>query len=321
MTSNPLALSLILAALVVALALLTNARANRRAAAVEAAFPPIGQILLVDGLRVHALTVGSGPDLILIHGASGNLRDLIPLMTRLAPTYRVTAFDRPGLGWSDPIPDSASLSAQARHLSAAATQLGITDPILLGQSYGGSVALAWALDAPLKPRALVLVSSPSLPWPGPLDPWYRLTKTWIGKAVAIPLVAAYLPDSYIHGTITGIFAPDPVPADYRALIGEGLSIRRPSLVTNTAQVNGLRDQLVAQEPRYRDLTLPIELIHGDADTIVPLTIHSGPLSTLLPQANLIVLPGTGHMPHHAHPQTIPDAIARADRRSAVQQAP
>jgi hypothetical protein len=56
------------------------------------------------------------------------------------------------------------------------------------------VALAWALDAPLRPRALVLVSAPSLPWPGKLDPWYRLTDTWFGQNVVITLVAkpAYL---------------------------------------------------------------------------------------------------------------------------------
>ncbi len=297
--------------------MVTGAVASRRAAAVEVAFPPLGQILTVNGLRVHALTLGSGPDLIMIHGASGNLRDLMPLMTRLAPDYRVTAFDRPGLGWSDPIADSASLTAQARHLSAAATQLGITDPILLGQSYGGSVALAWALDAAMPPRALVLVSAPSLPWPGSLDPWYRLTQTWVGKTVAIPLVAAFVPDSYLHAAITGIFAPDPIPAHYRALIGEGLSIRRPSLITNTAQVNGLRAQLVAQEPRYPDLTLPIELIHGDADTIVPLTIHSGPLSDRLPHAHLTVLPGTGHMPHHSHADTVLAAITRAAQRASL----
>ena len=315
MTFKPLVNSLVLvAALLVVLALITDALASRREAAIEAAFPPIGQIITVNGLTVHALTKGTGPDLILIHGASGNLRDLVPLIDLLAPTYRVTAFDRPGLGWSDPIPQGTSLTAQALHLSAAAAQLGITDPILLGQSYGGSVALAWALYAPLKPRALVLVSSPSLPWPGRLDPWYRLTKTWGGQTIAIPLVAALVPTSYVDGTIMGIFAPDPVPPNYRDYVGEGLSLRRQSLLTNTSQVNGLRAQIVAQQDLYPTLTLPIELIHGDADTIVPLTIHSGPVAARLPNARLTVLPGTGHMPHHAHPDAVLAALERASLR-------
>ncbi len=318
MTLKTLVTSLVLlAAVLVTLALITDAVAARRQAAVEAAFPPLGQILTVNGHRVHALTRGTGPDLILIHGASGNLRDLLPLIDLLAPTYRVTAFDRPGLGWSDPIPEGTSLRQQALHLSAAATQLSLTDPILLGQSYGGSVALAWALHAPLKPRALVLVSSPSLPWPGTLDPWYRLTDTWAGQNLAIPLAAAFVPESYVDSAITDIFRPDPAPATYLDYIGAGLSLRRQSLLTNTAQVNGLRAQIVEQSVLYPTLTLPIELVHGDADTIVPLTIHSLPLSKILPQAQLTTLPGTGHMPHHAHPQAILAAIHRAATSAAL----
>ena len=318
MTLKILATSLaILAAALVSLALITDAVASRRQAAVGAAFPPLGQIMTVHGHKVHALVRGSGPDLILIHGASGNLRDLLPLIGLLSPDWRVTAFDRPGLGWSDPIPEGTSLKAQARHLSAAAVQLGITDPIILGQSYGGSVALAWALHAPLKPQALVLVSAPSLPWPGPLDPWYRLTNTRIGQTVAIPLAAAFLPEAYIDATITGIFRPDPAPAEYLDYIGAGLSLRRESLLTNAAQVNGLRAQIVEQSALYPTLALPIDLIHGDADTIVPLAIHSKPLSAILPNARLTILPGTGHMPHHAHPKVILDAIQRAATSAAL----
>jgi len=52
-------------------------------------------------------------------------------------------------------------------------------------------------------------------------------------------------------------------------------------------------------------------VHGTADTIVPLVIHSQPLSGLLPQAHLTVLPGVGHMPHHARMQVVLDAIDRA----------
>jgi pimeloyl-ACP methyl ester carboxylesterase len=301
----------LIAAALIALALITDALAGRRARAVEAAFPPLGVLLEVDGVKLHALTRGAGPDLVLIHGASGNLRDFLPLMDVLASRYRVTAFDRPGLGWSDPIADGASLRAQALHLAKGAGLLGIKDPVVLGQSYGGAVALAWALYAPVRPQALVLVSSPSLPWPGKLDPWYRLTDSWFGQQVVIPLVAAFVPESYIDRVVTGIFAPDAAPVGYLDYIGAGLSIRVQSLRTNSDQVNGLLDQIKAQVPEYGRLTLPVELVHGTADTIVPLVIHSQPLSGLLPQAHLTVLPGVGHMPHHARMQVVLDAIDRA----------
>lgn len=291
-------------------------RASVREKKSLAAYPPSGDFLTVDGQRLHYEMRGQGPDLVMIHGASGSLRDLtFSLRDRLTDRFRVTVFDRPGLGHSDPMPD-ASLRAQALLLKSASAQLGVKDPVLLGQSYGGSVALAWALEG--GPRALVLVGSPSLPWPGKLDPWYRLTATRLGRALAIPLAAALVPQSYVATTTANVFAPDPVPPGYEEHLGAALALRRASLTANTAQVNALRAELVAMEPQYPRLTLPVELIHGDKDSIVPLAVHSGPLSRLLPQSRLTVIEGGGHMPHHAHEQAVIDAVHRAALHNPLQ---
>ncbi len=310
MTLMRLATSLLIA--VLGLAGVTHWRASAREAAAEAAFPPTGQFVTVDGKRLHYEMAGSGPDLVMIHGASGSLRDLtFSLRDRLTDRYRVTVVDRPGLGHSDPL-EETSLRAQARHIKAGLAQLGVTDPVVLGQSYGGSVALAWALEG--GPRALVLVGSPSLPWPGQLDPWYRLTATWPGRHLAIPLASAFVPQSYVTSATAAVFAPDPVPPGYDEHLGAALTLRRQTLLANTSQINALRAELVTMEPRYGTLTLPVELIHGTADTIVPLDIHSGPVSKLFPQARLTVIPGAGHMPHHAHADLVIDAINRAALR-------
>ena len=176
----------------------------------------------------------------------------------------------------------------------------------------GAVALAWALDG--GPRALVLVGAPSLPWPGTLDIWYRVTSTGIGRALAVPLASAFVPDSYVRSATAAVFAPDPVPEGYDDWLGAALTLRRETLATNTAQVNALRAELVTMEPRYSGLMMPVELVHGSADTVVPLDIHSGPVSKLLPNATLTVLPGAGHMPHHAHQDQVIAAIDRAALR-------
>lgn len=310
MTLPKLAASVLV--LLALLAALTLWRASTREAAASAAFPPDGQFVTVDGRRLHYLMQGSGPDLVLIHGASGSLRDFsFGLIDRLAKDYRVIAVDRPGLGHSDPLPE-VSLAAQARAIKAAMVQLGVDNPVVLGQSYGGAVALAWALEG--GPRALVLVSAPSLPWPGKLDIWYRLTSNPVGRALVVPLAAAFVPQSYVAAATEAVFAPDPVPPGYADWIGTGLIIRRATLATNMAQVNALRAELVTMKRHYPTLALPVELIHGDADTIVPLDIHSGPLSKLLPDATLTILPGTGHMPQHSQPDAVTAAIARAALR-------
>ena len=61
---------------------------------------------------------------------------------------------------------------------------------------------------------------------------------------------------------------------------------------------------------YASLPVPIEIVHG-ADIVVPPTIHSFPLSQLVPGPNLIMLPGVGHMPHHVAPEEVVAAIERA----------
>ncbi len=289
--------------------------ASSRAQAALRDFPPTGAFITVDGTRLHYRQAGSGPDLVLIHGSSGNIRDFdFGMFYALATRYRVTAFDRPGLGHSDPIADP-SIAAQVALIKAAATDLGITRPIVVGQSYGGSLALEWGLQG--GPVALVLISSPSLPWPGDLDPWYRLTRNPLGRALGSWLAAAWVPDAYVAASVTAIFAPNPAPAGYAGKIGSGLTTRASSLAANASQINALRAQLVAMEPLYPRLTLPIELIHGDADTIVPLKIHSAPLSLLLPDAHLTVLPGVGHMPHHAALPQVLAVIDAAARRAGL----
>jgi pimeloyl-ACP methyl ester carboxylesterase len=61
----------------------------------------------------------------------------------------------------------------------------------------------------------------------------------------------------------------------------------------------------------------VEILHGDADLIVPLEVHSEPLSAQIPDATLTVLPGIGHMLHHADPAGTDAAIDRAARRAGV----
>jgi pimeloyl-ACP methyl ester carboxylesterase len=295
----------------------TQLRLQARDHAARAAHPPTGQFVTVDGLQVHLQIAGSGPDLVLIHGANGNLREFtFALMDRLSDRFRVIAVDRPGLGYSDPLPDNdATVAGQARVLRAAVAQIGVEKPVVLGQSYGGSVALAWAIQAP--PAALVLVSSPSLPWPGELDPWYRITSSMFGRATLVPLASAFVPQSFVRRAIDGVFAPQAPPAGYADHLGIDLILRRISIEVNVSQINALRQQVEAMREDYPSLTLPIELVHGDADTIVPLHIHSQPLMDLIPNGTLTVLQGAGHMPHHTHADAVLAAIDRAHARAQL----
>lgn len=118
-----------------------------------------------------------------------------------------------------------------------------------------------------------------------------------------------------------LFAPDPVPDGLVAHFGPGLSMRRSSQANNTRQISALREHVTRMQPRYAGLTLPIELVHGDADVTVGLSIHSERLVREVASARLEVIEDGGHMPHHSHPETVVAAIGRAAWRAGLTAAP
>lgn len=283
--------------------------------------PPLGQLLQVEGKQVHAHVSGpeTAPVVILLHGASGNLRDFtFDLQPRLAETYRVIAFDRPGLGYSEALHTRGESPAeQARHLAKAATLLGVDKAVIVGHSYGASVALAWALERPDMAAAVVSLGGAVNPWPGGLGPWYTFTSSWLGGFTVVPLIAAFAPKSAADRTVAGIFEPNPVPEGYLDYIGADLTLRAPVMRANARQVNGLKPYVTEMNARYPSLNLPVEILHGALDDTVPLSIHSEPLSRAIPGANLVILDDVGHMPQHARPLETVAAITRAVRRAGL----
>lgn len=302
-----------------ALAGLTHWRAGVQEARAEASHPPLGQLLDVDGVQVHAHVAGSGPDLVLIHGSSGNLRDFtLELAPRLTERYRVITLDRPGLGYSDPItPQGASLAQQAAVLAAAARMLGARKPIVMGQSLGGAVALAWALNHPDQIAALVPVSAVSHPWTTGLGAYYSLLSSWAGRQLLIPAITAYTPDSVIDSQIAAIFAPGAPPPGYTSHFGPRLTLRRASMRANALQRRHLLRWITAQAPRYGEIEVPTEILHATGDTSVGYHIHAQPLARAIPGATLTAIDSASHMPHHSHPDDVVAAIDRAAARAGL----
>jgi pimeloyl-ACP methyl ester carboxylesterase len=314
---------LVLAVLFVGMVQYFALKREREAAA---AFPPTGQLLNVGGVQVHAIQMGQGPDVVLIHGASGNTRDFtFAFADMLTDRYRVTILDRPGLGWTDQIDAThkrvwstahASPTAQARLLKQAADQLGVQNPILVGHSFGGIVALAWALEFD-NLAGLVSVAGVANPWPGDLGWFYRVNGAAWGSALVVPMISAFAPQSYVDATVASIFEPQTAPDGYLAHVGPALTLRRGSMRANARQVNWLRPYVVEMSAQYGQITIPVEVVHGDADTIVPLSVHSAKLPDQIAGANVTVLDGVGHMPQHTHPDDVIAAIDRAAARAGL----
>ena len=293
-------------------------RAGALERATEAAYPPEGQFVSVEGLRLHAVVAGEGPDLVLIHGSSGSTRDwTFALLPELAKRYRVIAIDRPGLGWSDPAPGGESLHVQARLIRAAAAALGARQPIVVGNSYGGAVALAWATDAPDALSALVTLAGPSHRWETGLPFQYVLTSNPVAGGLFRALISAWVPEAYVRAQTEAVFAPQSAPPGYISHFGPRMSLRRASQAENARQRAALKDEITAMVPAYARIAVPVELVHGTADDIVSLTIHAEQFVAEVPGADLTRLAGIGHMLHHVARSEVIAAIDRAAARARL----
>lgn len=318
-------------------AALTVGNAKQRTAQAEANFPPLGDFVDVTGGQVHYAQEGRGPHLVLLHGAGGNLREFtFDLMGRLTDRYTVTVFDRPGMGYTDLAPHiengltevkGASPQDQAAMLREAALKMGITQPIVAGHSYGGIVSYAWALAGldegtnPVNAAAIVSLAGVTMPWPGTVGRYYTFNGTAFGGVISIPIISAFAPQKVVAARIDSTFDPQPVPDGYADYIGTDLTLRPHSMRANIRQVNTLRPHVVELSKRYPELTLPIEIVHGEADTTVPISIHAEQIEKIVPQVNTVRLPGVGHMPHHAAPKVVVAAIDRAAARAGITVAP
>lgn len=285
---------------------------------VEATAPPIGQFLTVNGRRVHHARRGSGgtAPVVLVHGASGNIRDWeISVLPGLAERCEVIAFDRPGFGYSDALPEFGwRLTDQIAHLRGALGQLGVDRFVLAGHSYGGSLAMRWALDHPEEIAGLALIAAPVMDWGGGgIGAHYQLG----GRPVIGDLLAQgarFLTSSrHLRETTATVFAPQEMPAGYLEQGGVALALRPRTFRVNSVMMLRLYEQMAEQAKRNPELSVPAEIIHGLEDTIVPAFVHAEPLAVMHPDAGLTLMRDVGHMPHHAEPQAVIAAIERLCR--------
>jgi pimeloyl-ACP methyl ester carboxylesterase len=117
----------------------------------------------VNGVRLHYIQAGKGPDIVLLHGLSGNLAvwhlRMLPL---LQDRFRLTTYDLRGHGNSSMPPAGYATRDMARDLLALLDALDIEAPVLLGHSFGADIALHFALLFPARVSKLVLIE-PGIP--------------------------------------------------------------------------------------------------------------------------------------------------------------
>jgi pyruvate dehydrogenase E2 component (dihydrolipoamide acetyltransferase) len=267
-------------------------------AAEAGASAPEPETIEVGGRRVRylALGAGEGPPIVFIHGFGGDLNNWQFNQEGLAESHATYALDLPGHGGSGKsLAAGADVPALARAVIDFLDAKDIARAHLVGHSLGGAVALALALDQAPRVASATLICSVGL---GP------------------EINQAYI-DGFMHAKrrkqlqpVLEMLVADPALVS-REMIEDVLKFKRLDGVEEAlARIAGESftggRQALELRPRLADLSVPVQVIWGRQDQILPVS-HVQGLPATMP---VHVLEGAGHMAHLEKAAEVNEQIRR-----------
>jgi pimeloyl-ACP methyl ester carboxylesterase len=249
----------------------------------------------VDRVHLHYKDTGpkGAPVVVLLHGFGSSLQTWDDWSLRLSANYRVVRFDLPGFGLTgaDPSGDYSD-ERSVRIIFDLLDRLGIASATLIGNSMGGKIAWKAASSHPTRVEGLVLISPDGYASPG----------FEYGKRPSVPLLMYALPyampKSLLRNSILPAYA-DPAHLSDATVTRYWDMMRAPDV--REAIIDRLR-QTMLEDPRpaLQDIAVPVLLIWGEKDAMIPFSNAQDYLHTLK-SAELVSFPDLGHVPQEEDP--------------------
>ncbi|HXC94607.1 MAG TPA: alpha/beta hydrolase [Edaphobacter sp.] len=262
--------------------------------------------VLVNGAKLHYQRAGTGRPLLLLHGLVGSAKNWRRNISFLSRDSNVFAVDLFNMGESDRVPGlDASLEATADHLAAYMDALGLPEADIAGHSHGGAIAMMLAARHPNRVRRLILFA-PANPFCDLGNQLIRFYQTRFGTWFArrIPFLPRML-----KATALSRMYGDPRRVAPDTLDGYTQGLHIPGTVDHVMQIvqRWSVDMGLLRSALVRLAEKPTLLIWGDRDRAVGL--HSArELQRTLPQSQLLVLPGVGHIAFEETPEICNQAM-------------
>jgi len=275
--------------------------------------PPQGRFIDIDGVRLHYVERGNGRPLVLFHGNGSMIQDFESsgLIDLAAENYRVIVFDRPGFGHSlRPRKVVWTPEAQADLFIKALDRLHVQQAIVLGHSWGASVAVALAIKHPAFVEALVLAS-------GYFFPTAR-TDVVALSAPAIPglgdivsfTIAPIVSRLMWPAMLRKMFGPRSVPEKFAGFPKE-MAVRPSQIRASAAETALMIPAAFAFSKTYEELAMPMIIIAGEDDRLIDIDEQSGRLHDEVKQSKLHRIGGAGHMVQQSATRDLMAAIDEA----------
>lgn len=281
----------------------------------EARHPPPGRMVRVRGRALHLLCKGAGdPAVVLVTGVGGSCLQWSRVQEALEQRNRVCAYDRAGLGWSQPAAGPRTADVLADELAELLDAAGIEGAVVLvGQSFGGQVALQLAVRRPERVAGILLVDAIG---PGSFPPMdeasvqeesKRLLRSgarlaWLARLGTLRMVG------WFKGREGGGTAADAAEA--------GLRIRPERIETLFRERAALRDSVAIAPARLPD-SLPLTVISSYRDLPAGDARREAQerLARLSAESRHVITYKSGHNIHLEEPELVVREVEALIRRA------
>lgn len=264
--------------------------------------PRRGQLIDIDGLRIHYIDEGAGPAVVLIHGFGGQTYQYRHLIPALARDHRVIAVDLKSFGYSERTTRGLSHTDQVAMLRSLLGRLGVERATFVGHSMGGAVVQRFAATHPRMIDGLVLAAAAT----GDERLGRRSPPSWLLRPI-IPVIGKLAAKRLFEASF---FDPAKITDEMRE------EYHRPE------RIRGSMDGLLAMmragatdPPIDRSrITMPVLLLYAADDKVARLSLGQK-LREQLPQARMVVIDRCGHLLFDEQPQECERAIREFLRES------
>lgn len=242
---------------------------------------------------------GQGTPLLFIHGFPLNHQMWVPQLEALSERARMIAPDLRGHGESGAPPGVYSMDLLAGDCMALLEALAITEPVVVcGHSMGGYVALAFQRRFPERLAGLILAATRAS------------ADTPEGKAGRDQTASKAREEgaeAIAQGMLPKLLAPQTYD-DRPKLVERVAGLMRSTSVEGVVGASlGMKERPDAR-PGLSKIRIPTLILHGEDDQIIPQEAAKE-MQSAIPQADLVTIPGAGHMPNLERPKAFNQAVA------------
>lgn len=263
-------------------------------------------VTTADGIRAYYDLAGSGPALVMVHGASQDSLSWQYVLDHFAPFYTVYALDLPGHGKSGmPLGGPHTATQQnAQYLLQFLDAAGIQNPVLMGHSMGGGVVAQAAAMAPERIRGLVLVDGASV----------NVVKS-SGYNPRILEMARINPGDWFEVTFRTLMGTLSDPARALEVVTDARRCIPAVAFADICAFGGFRMEQILD-----DIRCPVVIVEGSEDWSVP-PESAREVERLLREGKVpveyIEWPGIGHFPQSECPEQFTRDTLAAMRRLSL----